>query len=224
MDFQDFLLAASTGDLSEEPAAREHADLVEFRMDLAEDPLADLDDYDGELPILATNRPEWEGGEAGDEGRVDALAEAARTDCVAAIDIELAALVEEDGDGAEALAAARSTETASVVSTHDFEGAPALSEMADRLGEACSLGDVGKLAVTPTDRGDALNLLRVTHEYSAAGMTVSTVGMAELGRHTRAVAPLYGSTLGYAPVDPGDATAPGQYSAAALRDLLSQLR
>jgi len=224
MDFQDFLLAASTGDLAEEPAAREHADLVEFRMDLAEDPLADLDDYDGELPVLATNRPEWEGGEADDEGRVDALAEAARTDCVAAIDVELASLVEDDGDGAEALAAARSTETATVVSTHDFEGAPDLSGMADRLGEACSLGDVGKLAVTPTDRGDALNLLRVTHEYSAAGMTVSTMGMGELGRHTRAVAPLYGSTLGYAPVDPEAATAPGQYSAAALRDLLAELR
>ncbi|MDH5021634.1 type I 3-dehydroquinate dehydratase [Halobacterium rubrum] len=224
MDFQDFLLAASTGDLSTEPAAREHADLVEFRMDLAEDPLADLDDYGGELPVLATNRPEWEGGEADDEGRIDALAEAARTDCVAAIDVELDSLVDEDGDGAEALAAARSTDTATVVSAHDFEGAPALSGMADRLGEACSLGDVGKLAVTPTDRGDALNLLRVTHEYSAAGMTVATMGMGELGRHTRAVAPLYGSILGYAPVDPEDATAPGQYSAAALRGLLADLR
>ncbi|SEW06500.1 type I 3-dehydroquinate dehydratase [Halobacterium jilantaiense] len=224
MDFQDFMLAATVGDLSEEPAAREHADLVEFRMDLAEDPLGALDDYDGELPVLATNRPVWEGGEADDEGRVDALAEAARTDCVAAIDIELAALVEDEGDGAEALAAARSTETASVISTHDFEGAPDLSEMADRLGEACSLGDVGKLAVTPTDRGDALDLLRVTHEYSAAGMTVATMGMGELGRHTRAVAPLYGSTLGYAPVDPEASTAPGQYSAEALRSLLSDLR
>jgi len=224
MDFQDFVLAATIGDLSEEPAAREHADLVEFRMDLAEDPLSALDDYDGELPVLATNRPVWEGGEAGDEGRIDALAEAARTECVAAVDIELAALVGEDADGAEALAAARSTDTTTVVSTHDFEGAPDLSEMADRLGEACSLGDVGKLAVTPTDRGDALDLLRVTHEYSAAGMTVATMGMGELGRHTRAVAPLYGSTLGYAPVDPEASTAPGQYSAEALRALLADLR
>jgi len=224
MDFQDFLLAASTGDLAAEPAAREHADLVEFRMDLAEDPLAALDDYDGELPVLATNRPEWEGGEADDEGRVDALSEAARTDCVAAVDVELASLVEADRDGAEALAAARSTETATVVSAHDFEGAPDLSGMADLLGEACSLGDVGKLAVTPTDRGEALDLLRVTHEYSAAGMTVATMGMGELGRHTRAVAPLYGSILGYAPVDPDEATAPGQYTAGALRDVLADLR
>lgn len=227
LSFDRFRLAASTADLSAEPAAREHADLVEFRMDLAENPLADLDDYEGELPVLATNRPEWEGGAAADDDdddRVDALSEAARTDCVAAIDIELASLVEEDGDGAEALAAARSTETATVVSTHDFEGAPSLSEMADRLGEACSLGDVGKLAVTPTDRGEALDLLRVTHEYSAADMTVATMGMGELGRHTRAVAPLYGSTLGYAPLDAEDATAPGQYDAAALRELIADLR
>ena len=40
MDFGEFVLAASTADLADEPAAREHADAVEFRMDLAEDPLA----------------------------------------------------------------------------------------------------------------------------------------------------------------------------------------
>jgi 3-dehydroquinate dehydratase-1 len=223
MDFDEFVLAASTGDLADEPDAREHADAVEFRMDLAADPLAALDDYDGELPVVATNRPEWEGGEADDEGRIDALSEAARMDVVDAIDVELESLVGEDGDGAEALAAARSTDTATIVSTHDFEGTPALSALADRLGEACSLGDVGKLAVTAEDRGDALNLLRVTHEFSAAGMTVATMAMGPLGRHTRPVAPLYGSKIGYAPVDAEDATAAGQYDAATLATLIADL-
>jgi 3-dehydroquinate dehydratase-1 len=223
MNFDEFVLAASTADLADEPDARDHADAVEFRMDLAADPLAALDDYDGDLPVLATNRPEWEGGEADDEGRVDALAEAARIDAVDAIDVELASLTGGDGDGAEALAAARSTDTATVVSTHDFEGTPDLSVLAERLGEACSLGDVGKLAVTAEDRGDALNLLRVTHEYSAADMTVATMAMGPLGRHTRPVTPLYGSKIGYAPVDPEDATAPGQYDAATLASLIADL-
>ncbi|CAM2863666.1 MULTISPECIES: type I 3-dehydroquinate dehydratase [Halobacterium] len=226
MEFQDFLLAASTGDLGAAPAAPEHVDLVEFRMDLAADPLAALDDYDGVLPVLATNRADWEGGAAADGGdRIDALAEAARTDCVAAVDIERSALVDDDtADGAEALAAARSTDTTTVVSAHDFDGTPSLSAMADLLGEACSLGDVGKLAVTPQDRGDALDVIRVTHEYSAAGMTVATMGMGDLGRHTRAVTPLYGSKLGYAPVADGETTAPGQYAPAALQALIADLQ
>jgi len=224
MDFEEFVLAAPVSDLADEPAAREHADAVEFRMDLADDPLPALDDYDGDLPVIATNRAEWEGGEAGADGRIDALAEAARTDCVAAVDVELAALTDEDGDGAEALAAARAEDTPAIVSVHDFEGTPELGVLAELLGEACSLGDIGKLAVTATDHGDALDLLRVTHEFSAADVPVATMAMGEAGRHTRAVAPLYGSRIGYAPADPEHATAPGQYDAATLRTLVQNLR
>ena len=162
MDFEEFVLAAVVTDLADEPAAREHADAVEFRMDLAADPLPALDDYDGELPVIATNRAAWEGGEADDDGRIDALAEAARSDGVAAVDVELAALTGDgdgdvdgpSGEGAEALAAARANDTATIVSTHDFEGTPDMATLAERLGEACSLGDVGKLAVTAEDRGD----------------------------------------------------------------------
>lgn len=224
MNFEEYVLAASVSDLADEPAAREHADAVEFRMDLATDPLTALEGYDGELPIIATNRAAWEGGEAEPEGRIDDLAEAAQLDGVAAVDIELEALTDEDSDGAEALAAARANDTATVVSAHDFEGTPELSELAETLGEACSLGDVGKLAVTANDRGDALDLLRVTHEYSAAGMPVATMAMGEIGRHTRAMAPLYGSKIGYAPVDAEDATAPGQYDLVTLRQLIEDLQ
>jgi 3-dehydroquinate dehydratase-1 len=224
MNFEEYVLAASVSNLADEPAAREHADAVEFRMDLADEPLAALDGYDGDLPVIATNRAAWEGGEADSEGRIDALAEAAELDSVGAVDIELESLTGEDGDGAEALAAARANDTATIVSAHDFEGTPQLSELAETLGEACSLGDVGKLAVTATERGDALDLLRVTHEYSAAGMHVATMAMGDVGQHTRAVAPLYGSKIGYAPVDEEAATAPGQYDVATLRQLVEDLR
>ncbi|EMA31721.1 3-dehydroquinate dehydratase [Halobiforma lacisalsi AJ5] len=37
MEFDSFVLTASTADLTEEPAAREHADAIEFRMDLADE-------------------------------------------------------------------------------------------------------------------------------------------------------------------------------------------
>ena len=95
MDFEEFALAASLADLDAEPRARDHADAVEFRMDLADDPLAELREYDGELPILATNRAVWEGGEA-EEGatRLSRLAEAAELACVGAVDVELKSLTE----------------------------------------------------------------------------------------------------------------------------------
>lgn len=223
--FEEFAIAASTGDLADEPRAREHADIVEFRLDVADDPEGQLRGYDGALPLLATNRPTWEGGGSdADEGeRLAALARAAGRDAVAAVDVELASV--EDGSAADAglLEAAREAGASVVVSVHDFEATPAPEEMRDLLGRAGAAGDVAKLAVTARTRADALDVLRVTHAADADGERVATMAMGAAGTHTRAVAPLYGSRIGYGPVDPDRATAPGQFDVATLADLVATL-
>ncbi|MFB6179860.1 MAG: type I 3-dehydroquinate dehydratase [Halorientalis sp.] len=222
MDFESFVLAASTADLSDELAAREHADAVEFRMDLADDPLSALAEYDGELPIIATNRVEWEGGEAADdEARLDALCTAAEHEAVEAIDIELEALV--SGDGGYVVNFAHDHGASVIASTHDFERTPEPPKLRQLLDQASSHGDVGKLAVTAATTDDVLELLAATRASTAGDQRVATMAMGEAGRHSRAVAPLYGSKIGYAPVDPADATAPGQYDLATLRELVTQL-
>jgi 3-dehydroquinate dehydratase-1 len=223
MNFDSPVLAAATADLNDEPAARPHADAVEFRMDLATDPLAALDDYAGDLPIIATNRDSAEGGEATDDeaDRLAAIEAASAHDAVGAVDIELSSL--RGSTGAETAATARDRGVSVVASVHDFEGTPAESRLSDLLAAAAEGGDVGKLAVTATDRGDALALLSATHTATVRGDRVATMAMGEAGRHTRAVAPCYGSKIGYAPVDPAEATAPGQYDLATLADLLDRL-
>ncbi|MFP8952927.1 type I 3-dehydroquinate dehydratase [Natrialbaceae archaeon A-arb3/5] len=223
LDFDSFVLTAAIADLDEEPDAREHADAVEFRMDLADEPLSPLESYDGDLPILATNRAAWEGGEwdGDDETRLERLANAARCDGVEAIDVELAAC--RDGTADEVRETAREHDVSVVVSAHDFEGTPDEAAMVDTLEAACEFGDVGKLAVTAHERGDALSVLSTTHQLTADGRTVATMAMGESGSHTRAVAPVYGSRIGYAPVDPAAATAPGQYDLATLSRLVADL-
>jgi len=229
MEFGSFVLAAATADLADEPAAREHADAVEFRMDLADEPLAQLSAYGGELPLLATNRARWEGGEAGGENvgsdadreRLADLAAAVDHHAVAAVDVELASL--RQGHGDRVADRARADGTAVVASVHDFRGTPGFRELDELLSAAAAAGDVGKLAVTATDRDHALALLRVTHAATTRGDAVATMAMGEPGRHTRAVAPVYGSRIGYAPLDPADATAPGQYDLATLRGLVDAL-
>ncbi|EMA69677.1 dehydroquinase class I [Halorubrum aidingense JCM 13560] len=227
--FEEFVLTASTADLGEEPRARADADAVEFRMDLAVDPLAQLDDYGGDLPLLVTNRASWEGGEAADLGRFDALSTALGHEAVAAVDIELAALRGNAPEGERSHATAlrdtaREAGVDVVVSVHDFESTPESGALVDLLGDAASEGDVGKLATTATAPADALAMIRATHEATAAGHRVATMCMGEPGRHTRAVTPVYGSKIGYAPVDPANATAPGQYPLATLRRLVDGLR
>ena len=227
--FEEFVLTASTADLAEEPRAREDADAVEFRMDLAGDPLAQLDGYDGELPLLVTNRASWEGGEAEGRGRYDALSTAVGHDAVEAVDVELAALRGNTPDGEQSHATAL-RETAReegvdvVVSVHDFESTPEPTTLVELLADAASEGDVGKLATTASARDDALAMIEATHEATAAGHRVATMCMGEAGRHTRAVTPVYGSKIGYAPVDPANATAPGQYPLGTLRRLVDGLR
>ncbi len=221
LDFESFTLAAATADLGEAPAARAHADCVEFRMDLADEPLAALGAYDEDLPLIATNRPTWEGGQAPAEGRIEALETAVEHDAVAAVDVELATLSNGDGHGLVERAADRGVPV--VVSTHDFEGTPPRPELGRLLTRAGEVGDVAKLAVTAESPDDALDLLAATRAHAAEGATVATMAMGEAGRHTRAVAPVYGSRIGYAPVDPAEATAPGQYDLETLRTLVDAL-
>jgi 3-dehydroquinate dehydratase-1 len=230
LDFDSFVLAAATNDLEAEPAAREDADAVEFRLDLATDPLDQLAAYDGELPLIVTNRAAWEGGEADDEtGRLDTLGSTLDYEAVAAVDLECGAL-----DGSIAAAAtdqarelretARDAGIAVIASVHDFESTSSVDGLTDLLKTASDEGDVGKLAVTATDRSDALAVLSATHRAVESGWTVATMAMGEAGQHTRAVAPVYGSKIGYAPVEPEGATAPGQYDLQTLRRLVDELQ
>jgi 3-dehydroquinate dehydratase-1 len=221
MDFQQFVLAASTATLGEEPAAREKADALEFRLDLTAGGLESLRSYDGQLPLIVTNRVEWEGGQAPDSpDRIEQLQAAVELPGVGAVDVELEAI-----DACRPVVeTAREEDVAVIVSSHDFEGTPDRSELESTLERACEHGDVGKLAVTAHSPDDVLDLLSVTRSCTVEGDTVATMAMGEAGRHSRAVAPLYGSRIGYAPVDPARATAPGQYSLEELRSLITQLQ
>jgi 3-dehydroquinate dehydratase-1 len=170
-----------------------------------------------------TYRPEWEGGSfAGEEDdRLSALVAAAEHDAVEAVDLELDALRTERGR--EAAATIHDRNAAVIASVHDFDRTPPSSTLRRLLHEASAAGDVGKLAVTARSRGDALRLLEATNAATEWGDAVATMAMGDSGRHTRAVAPVYGSCIGYAPVDPADATAPGQYDLATLRSLIDGL-
>ncbi len=96
---------------------------------------------------------------------------------------------------------------------------PKIDEIALLLERMRAAGAaIAKIAVTPGSLKDGLDLLGF---LLSADMPVSLIAMGELGRHLRAVAPLYGSALAYAYVI--ESTAPGQMSLeelSAARELL----
>lgn len=220
MQFDEFVLVGAVSELpSEVPAS---ADAIEFRMDMAEHPLAQLDGFEHTAPIIATNRAAEEGGQDPGPNRLELLLEAISHPAVEAIDLELSTV--QSGEADEHLEAARETDTAVIVSWHDFAGTPSADRLRARLRAAADVGTVGKAAVTAESVGDVLVLLEITHELTRAGATIATMSMGEIGRHSRAVAPLYGSRIGYAPLDPAESTAPGQYDLETLADLVARLR
>jgi len=84
--------------------------------------------------------------------------------------------------------------------------------------------DIAKLAVMPQSMEDTLNLLRVTLDFKNAGKSVCTIAMGSQGKHTRVVAPLYGSVLTYASIESDAASAPGQLPVDELKKTMEMLK
>jgi 3-dehydroquinate dehydratase (EC 4.2.1.10) len=223
-EFDRFRLVAASATPTVPSTADAHADLLELRLDGCEHPAGAVDAVTSDLPLIVTNRPSWEGGAyVGDESdRLGILEEAMQHEQVVAVDVELATL--ETAAGAALAEQAHAVDVWVIASVHDFEATPPRSVCERLLYSATDHGDVGKLAVTAQTPADAARLLSVTAAVAGWGRPVATMAMGAVGAHTRAVAPTYGSVLGYAPADPDAPTAPGQLSLGTLSTLLTHLR
>ncbi len=208
-------IVASLGDeAARDVFATTDADMIEVRLDLVKgDPLDALRAVRSatDKPIIATNRLQAEGGlwGAGEDERIRILIEAA--ELADWVDIELR--TELRGKVFELV------EKPVIVSYHDFAGMPSRAEILDILEEMKGTGAaISKIAVTPSAMKDNLLILDFLLEADAP---LCMIAMGPLGRHLRAVAPLYGSVLTYGYVS--QPTAPGQMSVSELRQALRLL-
>ena len=168
------------------------------------------------LSCIATNRLPIDGGkwEGPEEKRIQLLLDILPV--VDAVDVELAAAP----DLREKLiSTTHELGKTVIVSHHDFNGTPSMDKIKDMLEMAWqSGGDIAKFAVKANSSADTINLLRITHE---ATRPVCLIAMGDLGKHTRVIAPFYGSVLTYGSV--GEAVAPGQLSIAELKRTMKVL-
>lgn len=190
------------------------ADMMEVRLDLVEgDPLKVVKSIRGatSLPLIATNRWRAEGGlfRGTEKHRMDLLYRA--SEYADFVDIELRAELRDDLVG--------KIDKPAIVSYHDFTRMPSPDELRSILREISETGaSIAKIAVTPGCLRDNLTLLELLFE---ADTPLCVISMGELGRHMRAIAPIYGSVLTYGYVS--EATAPGQMSVGELKQLLALL-
>ncbi len=199
------------------------ADVLELRLDLLN--FSDLEEakktierikVNTNLPCIATNRLQTDGGkwEGSEEERIALLTYI--LPFVEAIDIELSA---DAGQRSKLIDAAKAAGVTVIVSAHDFNSTPSVEEMKKILNNAYDAGaDIAKLAVMAQSKQDVLNVLQATADIDKP---VCTIAMGEIGKHSRIVAPCYGSRLTYGAI--AKAVAPGQIKIHELRSALEIL-
>ncbi len=199
------------------------ANLLELRLDLLN--LSDLDEMkkiieriksNTKLPCIATNRIQSDGGkwEGTEDERIALLIDV--LPLVEAVDIELSA---DEEQRSKVVDAAKEANVTVIISAHDFETTPPVDEMKNIINEAHNAGaDIAKLAVMAHTKQDVLDLLQATNDMEKP---VCTIAMGEIGKHSRIVAPCYGSLLTYGVI--AKAVAPGQIKIHELKSAMEIL-
>jgi 3-dehydroquinate dehydratase I len=212
-------------------AAKMGADILELRLDLlairdpekAEELIGKIK-FETGLPVLITNRSSIEGGkwEGNEAERIRLLTDLlSLKDGPEAIDIELSA-DKEERDRAVKMAKVHGKTV--IISFHDFLKTPSIEEM-ETIFEAAFLAgaDIAKIAVMPHSRRNVLDLLGLSLDAAEAGRAVCTISMGNTGKHTRVIAPFYGSVLTYASVDDTISAAPGQLPVNEVKKIMELL-
>jgi len=212
-------------------AAEMGADILEIRLDLLKITDADkaaklIQEIKSEtkLPVIVTNRSSMEGGkwQGKEEERIKLLLDLLTLDNGPdAVDIELCADKKERD---RLVNEAKNHGKTVIISFHDFSKTPSVQEMETILNEAFMTGaDIAKLAVMPNSMRDVLELLGLTLDFREMNKPLCTISMGAPGKHTRVIAPFYGSVLTYASVEDSSSAAPGQLPVPEVKKIMEAL-
>ena len=196
----------------------EIADVLEIRLDSMTLPEPEKCCSLLRKPLLFTNRPTWEGGQfaGSEEERIAQLLEAVRLRA-AYVDLELRAALNSRHSLLDAM---QDSPTRMIISWHDFAGTPAALELTEVLHQMMASGaHIGKIVTTAHNHGDVLRVLALQEQARVAGFCLSCFCMGEAGRISRLATLYLGGYMSYACVSDAQATAPGQISAARMREI-----
>jgi 3-dehydroquinate dehydratase-1 len=108
-----------------------------------------------------------------------------------------------------------------IISYHNFDETPGLRELYKIVDRCFELGaDIAKVVTQSKSNADNARILSL---YSIEKPIVA-LGMGELGKVTRLMAPLLGAPFTFASMDEGNETAPGQIKYSKMKVILSGLQ
>ena len=177
----------------------------------------------GKMPLLTTFRTHFEGGvkKLSEEEYFDICRVLIKEKATDLLDLEL---FRKTSKLKEIIAEAHENNIYIIMSNHDFDKTPEISELERRLTLMKTYGaDIAKIAVMPNSARDVLNLLLATDNIKyKLNCPLITMVMGDLGKVTRISGEVFGSCLTFGTV--GDASAPGQNESTNLKGILDTLK
>ncbi len=196
------------------------ADVLEIRLDYLVLPAVSPFLNTLTTPLLFTNRPVWEGGAfAGDEEeRMGPLLEAVAENS-GYVDLELLA---PDDSHLRMRMALQQSSTKLILSWHNFQDTPTREELVGRMALMQDRGaDIGKIITTAHNHQDVLRVLQLQEVAEQLRFPLIAFCMGRPGVVSRVATCNLGGYMTYCAVSDQEATAPGQLSVMALREIFS---
>jgi len=189
-------------------------DMAEIRIDLtgfSNDDIIKV--FSKRKKLIATCRP----GKIKDDERVDMLKVAIASGATY-VDIEYEAPAEYKND---LIDFAHNHQCDVIISYHNYDRTPELDELEKIVHDCYKQGaDLAKIATHVNMNRDNSKILSL---YKAPGRLVA-IGMGDLGRISRIVAPFLGAEFTYASLNDNVATAPGQISYEKLNQFILEIQ
>jgi 3-dehydroquinate dehydratase-1/3-dehydroquinate dehydratase/shikimate dehydrogenase len=199
------------------------ADVIEIRLDsLQEIEVAPFLEQISQ-PLLFTNRPTWEGGGYGgeEEARIAPLVKAVELGAHY-VDLELKAHSDSHTLLLDAIGAGPDSACRLILSWHNFLETPTKAELVGRLAMIQDKGaHIAKIVTMAHDYHDVLRLLMLQEEAARMDIPLIAFCMGRPGVISRLATVELGGYMTYCAASEGEATAPGQLSAAVLRQIES---
>lgn len=196
------------------------ADVLEIRLDCLE--AVDVHSFIRKLekPLLFTNRPEWEGGQfaGAEEERLLPLLQAV-SENAAYVDLEIQAPLRSQQAMRSAL---QDSTTSLILSWHNFIETPRREELLGKMIMMQDNGaDIGKIITTAHTHEDVLRVLQLQEVAASLDFPLIAFCMGKPGVISRVATCGLGGYMSYCAVNDKEATAPGQLSVTALREIFA---
>jgi 3-dehydroquinate dehydratase I len=195
MDYDDLVLIAELDELSDEPTVRPYADAIGVQISSSGNIVDQVERYSGELPVVVIAHSDKNNNTSFSDSEIDALQVAVEHDTVEAISIDLDNIQKED----QLFKHLESADVDIIISYINDSRTPEESDLMSIVDGATNLGDVVYIQTAAETTTDTSTLLSVINEAADQGVIIGGVATGKIGRHTRAIAPFYGSKLAFAP-------------------------